>query len=36
MGITPADAMPYKTALTYTYDSGEFEKNLDMALERAD
>ena len=32
----PADAMPYKTALTYTYDSGEFGKNLDMALERAD
>src|SRR3954469_3778416 len=32
----PADAMPYKTALTFTYDSGEFEKNMDMALEMAD
>ena len=28
----PADAMPYKTALTFTYDSGDFEKNLDDAL----
>ena len=33
--IAPA-AMPYKTALTFTYDSGEFEKNMDMALELAD
>ena len=31
----PADSMPYKTALTYTYGSGEFEKNMDMALELA-
>ena len=28
----PADAMPYKTALTFTYDCGDFEKNLDDAL----
>ena len=28
----PADAMPYRTALTFTYDSGDFEKNLDDAL----
>ena len=28
----PADAMPYETALTFTYDSGDFEKNLDDAL----
>ena len=28
----PAEAMPYKTALTFTYDSGAFEKNLDDAL----
>ena len=27
-----ADAMPYRTALTFTYDSGDFEKNLDDAL----
>ena len=24
--------MPFKTGLTFTYDSGEFEKNMDMAL----
>ncbi len=32
----PASAMPFKTGLTFTYDSGEFEKNMDMALELAD
>jgi carbon-monoxide dehydrogenase large subunit len=32
----PPDAMPFKTALTFTYDSGEFEKSMDMALELAD
>jgi len=32
----PADAMPYKTGLTFTYDCGEFEKSMDMALEMAD
>ena len=30
------DAMPYKTALTFTYDSGDFEKSMDMALKLAD
>src|SRR4029077_1623231 len=30
------DAMPYKTALTFTYDCGEFQKNMDMALALAD
>jgi aerobic carbon-monoxide dehydrogenase large subunit len=30
------DAMPYKTALTFTYDSGEFEKSMDLALKLAD
>jgi len=29
-------AMPFKTGLTFTYDSGEFEKNMDMALALAD
>jgi aerobic carbon-monoxide dehydrogenase large subunit len=29
----PPEAMPYKTALTFTYDCGEFEKTMDMALE---
>ena len=28
----PPDAMPFRTGLTFTYDSGEFAKNLDMAL----
>ena len=33
--ISPA-AMPFKTGLTFTYDSGEFEKSMDMALKLAD
>jgi carbon-monoxide dehydrogenase large subunit len=33
--IAPA-AMPFKTGLTFTYDSGEFEKNMDIALKMAD
>jgi len=32
----PASAMPYKTSVTFTYDCGEFEKNMNMALETAD
>ncbi|HKA80022.1 MAG TPA: xanthine dehydrogenase family protein molybdopterin-binding subunit [Xanthobacteraceae bacterium] len=32
----PPNAMPFKTALTFTYDSGEFEKSMDMALKLAD
>jgi carbon-monoxide dehydrogenase large subunit len=46
LGIDPAelrrrnnvapDAMPFKTALTFTYDCGEFEKNMDLALALAD
>src|SRR6185295_12275382 len=31
-----ANALPYKTALTFTYDSGEFEKSMDMALKGAE
>ena len=34
--LVPAGAMPYKTALTFTYDCGEFEKLMDEALARAD
>ncbi len=34
--LIPASAMPYKTALTFTYDCGEFERNLDAALALAD
>jgi len=46
LGIDPAelrrrnyiapDAMPFKTGLTFTYDSGAFERSMDMALELAD
>ncbi len=31
-----SSAMPYKTSVTFTYDCGEFEKNMDLALEAAD
>ena len=30
----PPEAMPYKTALTFTYDCGEFEKTMNMALDK--
>jgi aerobic carbon-monoxide dehydrogenase large subunit len=46
LGIDPAEMrrrnyiapeqMPFKTGLTFIYDSGEFEKNMDLALELAD
>jgi carbon-monoxide dehydrogenase large subunit len=32
----PADAMPFKTGLTFTYDSGDFIKNLDDCVSMAD
>ena len=32
----PPEALPFKTGLTFIYDSGEFEKNMDMALTLAD
>ena len=34
--LIPASAMPYKTALGVTYDSGEFARNMQAALEAAD
>ncbi len=34
--IIPPQAMPFKSGLTFTYDNGEFEKNLDLALKLAD
>jgi aerobic carbon-monoxide dehydrogenase large subunit len=34
--LIPADAMPYKTALVFEYDSGDFETNMDQALGLAD
>jgi carbon-monoxide dehydrogenase large subunit len=46
LGLDPVDlrrrntispqAMPFRTGLTFTYDSGEFAQNMDMALELAD
>ena len=32
----PPEALPFKTGLTFTYDTGEFEKNMDMVLKLAD
>lgn len=32
----PPSELPYKTALTFNYDSGEFEKNMDLAMDLAD
>ena len=34
--IIPPEAMPYRTPLTYTYDSGRFEENMDRAMAMAD
>jgi aerobic carbon-monoxide dehydrogenase large subunit len=34
--LVPPSAMPYRTAFKVTYDSGEFEKNMDKALKLAD
>jgi carbon-monoxide dehydrogenase large subunit len=36
LNLIPAGAMPYRTALQVTYDSGQFEKALDKALALAD
>jgi aerobic carbon-monoxide dehydrogenase large subunit len=34
--LIPTEAMPFKTGLVFTYDSGAFEKNMDRALAEAD
>jgi carbon-monoxide dehydrogenase large subunit len=34
--LIPPEAMPYKTALTFTYDCGEFEGNMQQASEMAE
>lgn len=34
--MIPPDAMPYKTALVFTYDCGEFEKLMDKCMDLAD
>jgi carbon-monoxide dehydrogenase large subunit len=34
--IIPVEALPYQTPLKFLYDSGEFEKGMDMVLDMAD
>jgi carbon-monoxide dehydrogenase large subunit len=34
--MIPPEAMPFKSGLTFTYDCGEFSRNLDLALKLAD
>jgi carbon-monoxide dehydrogenase large subunit len=34
--LIPESALPFQTGLVYVYDSGSFEKNLDLALDAAD
>lgn len=34
--IIPPSAMPFQTPLTYNYDCGEFERNMDLALAHID
>jgi aerobic carbon-monoxide dehydrogenase large subunit len=34
--LIPPEAMPFRTGLDYTYDSGDFPRNMAMALEAAD
>jgi len=36
INLIPPSAMPYRTAFRVTYDSGQFEKSLDQALQLAD
>ncbi len=36
LNLIPPEAMPYKTALTFTYDCGEFEENMRVAAELAE
>ncbi|GAC1558678.1 MAG: xanthine dehydrogenase family protein molybdopterin-binding subunit [Beijerinckiaceae bacterium] len=34
--LIPPDAMPFKTGFVFTYDSGDFRRNMELALEAAD
>ena len=34
--LIPASAMPYDTGFLFVYDTGEFERNMDIALEASD
>jgi carbon-monoxide dehydrogenase large subunit len=36
INLIPPEAMPYKTALTFTYDCGEFEGNMETAAKLAE
>lgn len=36
VNMIPASAMPYQTPLSYLYDCGEFERNMDAALANVD
>jgi aerobic carbon-monoxide dehydrogenase large subunit len=36
INLIPPTAMPYRTALNVTYDSGQFERGMDQALQLAD
>ena len=36
INLIPASAMPYRTAFGVTYDSGQFERSMDKALQLAD
>ncbi|MPZ55891.1 MAG: molybdopterin-dependent oxidoreductase [Rhizobiales bacterium] len=36
LNMIPPEAMPFKTSVTFTYDCGEFEKSMDIALKMAD
>jgi carbon-monoxide dehydrogenase large subunit len=36
LNLIPPSAMPYRTALKVTYDSGQFERGMDKALQLAD
>jgi carbon-monoxide dehydrogenase large subunit len=36
LNLIPPSAMPYRTALRVTYDSGQFERGMDRALQLAD
>ena len=36
LNLVPATAMPFRTGLVFTYDSGEFARSMDLALEASD
>ena len=36
LNLIPSGAMPYRTGLVFTYDSGDFARGMDLALQAAD